>query len=343
MPESLSRLVDLGFVPVSRAPVASQALRVDSRTFRVSTAWPAMGTLVSVTALGASRSRVDDAVGRAFDEMHRLIAIFSRFEHDSALFVLNREGRLDGPPPELAGVVARALRYHRVTRGAFDISVAPLVDLFRGLRARSTPTTPSEAEIREAMALVNARGITASRRELRFASTGMGVTLDGIAKGFIADRMASVLDRSGIADYLIDAGGDLRVSGGNERKEPWSIGVHDPWDATRPADTVRLSAGAIATSGSYEVYFDADRRFHHIVDARTGRSPDHCVSATVMAPTAIAADALATAVFVIAPLESIRFVETLAGCACFVLGADGRRLASRGWPATTHRTDHQEE
>jgi thiamine biosynthesis lipoprotein len=299
-----------------------------------------MGTLVSVTALGSSRARVDDAVGAAFDEMHRLIAIFSRFEYDSALSVLNREGRLAGPPPELAGVVARALQYHKVTRGAFDVSVAPLVDLFRGLRTRPTPSTPSEAELREAMALVNARGIAASRRELRFSMAGMGITLDGIAKGFIADRMAGVLDRSGIADYLIDAGGDLRVSGGNERKEPWSIGVQDPFDDTRPADAVRLSAGAIATSGSYQVYFDADRRFHHIVDARTGRSPNHCVSATVIAPTAMAADALATAVFVMAPRESVAFVETLPGCACFVLGADGRRVASRGWPATAHRSDH---
>lgn len=343
MPGSLSRLVDLGFVPVSRAPVASQALRVDSRTFRVSTAWPAMGTLVSVTALGPSRARVDETVGRAFEEMLRLIGILSRFEPDSAVSVLNAEGRLAGPPPELVRVVDRALRYFDISRGAFDITVAPVVNLFRRLRSGPNPSAPSEAEVRDAMALVGASHLKARRGELRFDRSGMGITLDGIAKGFIVDRMADLLDGAGLTGYLINAGGDIRASGANERGQPWSVGVHDPWDETRPADRVRLSTGAIATSGSYEVYVDADRRFHHIVDPRAGRSPSHCVSTTVIAPTAAAADALATCVFVMAPLKGLKLVDGLAGCSCFILESDGRRLASRGWAATAHHGNDQEE
>jgi thiamine biosynthesis lipoprotein len=343
MSESLSHLVDLGFVPVSRAPVTSQTHQVDSRTFSVRTAWPAMGTLVSLTALGAPRTRVEEAVGRAFEEMHRLIGILSRFEHDSPVSALNADGRLAGPPPELRRVVTRALRYHDVTRGAFDISVAPLVNLFRRLRGASSPTAPAETEVREARSLVDARAVTVSWREIRFGKSGMGITLDGIAKGFIVDRMAGVLSRAGVADFLIDGGGDIRVSGANQRGEPWSVGVHDPRDDNRPADTVRLSAGAVATSGSYQVYFDADRRFHHIVDPGTGRSPIHCASATVVAPTAMAADALATSVFVMAPLEGLRMVESLPGCSCFILGDDGRSLASRDWAAIARRCNDQEE
>lgn len=343
MPESMSRLVDLGFVPVSRAPVASQTLRLDSRSFKANTAWPAMGTLVSVTALGSSRTRVDEAVGRAFEEMHRLISMLSRFLPDSAVSALNAEGRLGGPPPELVRVVDQALRYFAISRGVFDITVAPVIDLFRRLRAGPTPSLPSPSDLRDAMALVGAGGITATRRELRFDKAGMGITLDGIAKGFIVDRMANVLDGAGLTGYLINAGGDIRVSGTNQQGGPWSVGVQDPWDDARPAETVGIASGAIATSGSYEVYFDADRRFHHIVDPRAGRSPNHCTSATVIAPTAMAADALATCVFVMAPLEALRLVEALPGCACFMLESDGRRLASRGWPATTHRSDHQEE
>ncbi len=343
MPESLSRLVDLGFVPVSRAPVASQALRVDSQTFKVSTAWPAMGTLVSVTALGPSRAQLDETVGRAFEEMHRLIGILSRFDPDSPVSVLNAEGRLGGPPPELVRVVTRALRYFEVSEGAFDITVAPLVNLFRRLRGGLNPSPPAEAEVREAMALVGAGGLRAGRKELRFDKAGMGITLDAIAKGFIVDRMAGVLDGARLSGYLINAGGDIRVSGANQGGARWSVGVQDPWDDTRPAETVRLSSGAIATSGSYEVYFDADRRFHHIVDPRAGRSPTHCVSTTVIAPTAMAADALATTVFVMAPLEGLRLVEGLGGCSCFILDSEGRRLASRGWAAKARRDNDQEE
>jgi thiamine biosynthesis lipoprotein len=86
-----------------------------------------MGTLVSVSALGSAQGLLEEAIGRAFGEMDRLIAIFSRFEPASALTALNDTGRLDGPPPELAYVVARGLRYHAMTRGAFDISVEPLL------------------------------------------------------------------------------------------------------------------------------------------------------------------------------------------------------------------------
>jgi thiamine biosynthesis lipoprotein len=286
---------------------------------------------------------VEEAVGRAFEEMHRLIGILSRFEHDSPVSALNADGRLAGPPPELRRVVARALRYHDVTRGAFDISVAPLVNLFRRLRGGLSPCVPSEADFREARSLVDAREVKVSWREIRFGKSGMGITLDGIAKGFIVDRMAGVLDRAGVADFLIDAGGDIRVSGANQRGVPWSVGVRDPWDDTRPADAVRLSAGAVATSGSYEVYVDADPQSHHIVDPGTGRSPNHCVSATVVAPTAMAADALATCVFVMAPLDGLRLVEGMAGCSCFMLESDGRRLASRGWAAHARRYNDQEE
>jgi thiamine biosynthesis lipoprotein len=302
-----------------------------------------MGTLVSVTALGPSRARAEEAVGRAFEEMHRLIGILSRFEHDSPVSALNADGRLAGPPPELRRVVARGLRYHRVTRGAFDISVAPLVNLFRRLRGDGSPSVPSETEIREARSLVDARAVRVSWREIRLGKSGMGITLDGIAKGFIVDRMASVLSRAGVTDFLINAGGDIRVSGANQQGEPWSVGVKDPRDDTRPAGTVGLSAGAVATSGGYEVYFDADRRFHHIVDPGTGRSPTHCVSATVVAPTAMAADALATSVFVMAPSEGLRMVESLPGCSGFILGDDGRWLASRGWAAIARRCNDQEE
>src|SRR5574341_139554 len=343
MPESLSRLLDLGFVPLSLAPVASQSLRVDPKTFKVSIAWPAMGTLVSVTALGGSAARVDEAVGRAFEEMHRLTGILSRFDPDSPVAVLNDEGRLDQPPRELSRLVSRALAFYRVTGGAFDISVAPLVNLLRERLTGLAPALPSEAELREAATLAGAEDVAVSRREIHFGRSGMAITLDGIAKGFIVDRMARTLERHGVTNYLINAGGDIRVAGGNERREPWTVAVRDPRDDTRPAGKVRLSGGAVATSGSYEISFDPERRFHHIVDARTGRSPNHCVSAPVTAHTAMAADALATSVFVMEPREGLALLESLGGCAGLALLSDGSRLESRTWAMGTSTLDPTSE
>lgn len=342
MPE-LSRLLDLGFQRRSVAPVEAEALQVDAKTFQLTTTWPAMGTLVSVSVLGRSRARLEEGVGRSFEEMDRLIGLLSRFEHASAVAALNQAGRLDAPPLELSGLVARALTYYEITGGAFDISVEPLVNLFRERLTGAVPAPPSEVELREAAALVGARDIAVSRRAIRFGKPGMGVTLDGIAKGFIVDAMASTLDRAGVRDYLINAGGDIRTAGVNQGREPWTVAVRDPWDPAGFAGTVRLSGRAVATSGSYEIYFDPDRRFHHIVDARTGRSPGHCASATVIAPTTTAADALATSLIIMAPIEGARLIESMAGCSCLIIAQDGRRFASRGWSGTAPRIRAAEE
>ena len=116
--------------------------------------------------------------------------------------------------------------------------------------------------------------------------------------------------------------------------------VRDPAGNAVLRDAILLDDGAVATSGSYEVFFDAARRFHHLVDPRTGRSPAHCVSVSVRAPTAMAADALATSVFCMPPGAGMELVERLPACACLIIDAAGRRIRSRGW--TSAHPSHQE-
>ncbi len=326
--QDLLRLLALGFERESE-PVATDAVLVERRTFRVTAARPAMGTLVTVTVLVPSRDRGETAIGRAFEEMDRLIAILSRFEGDSALTHLNIDGQLGGPPPDLLHVISRALHFHRVTGGAFDISVAPLLDLFRERAAGPTP--PSDTELRDALDRVGAQRIDARRRQIRFGQEGMRVTVDGIAKGYIADRMARVLEDHRVRRYLIDAGGDIRVSGRKEGRRPWTVGVRDPWDEDRTPDRLELTRGAVATSGSYERYFDPDRRHHHLVEAVEGRSPAATASVTAVAPTAMAADALATSLFIMDPDRALAFADALRGCECLIIDRSGQVLRSRGW------------
>ncbi|HXF95704.1 MAG TPA: FAD:protein FMN transferase, partial [Gemmatimonadales bacterium] len=309
----------------------TEVRRPDRRTVLLTTGRAAMGTLVSVSALGPGRDRLEDAVGRAFQEMDRLIAVFSRFAADSALTVLNDAGRLSGPPRELAFVLERALGYHETTGGAFDVTVAPLVDLFRNRLRDVRPAPPAEAEIRAARALVGVGRVRISRREIRFQRSGMAITLDGIAKGYIVDAMATVLARAGVRDFLINAGGDIRTAGRGAGGRPWTVGVRDPDGSGALPDVLHVTDAAVATSGGYEIWFDPERRFHHIVDAGTGRSPRHNAAASVLAPTAMAADALATAVFVLPPARGLALVDSLAGCACLIIGADGRQWRSAGW------------
>lgn len=329
--QALSRLLELGFERSPQPAPATDVVRVDRRTVRVTAARPAMGTLVTITTLSRSRERAEGAIGRAFEEMHRLIGILSRFEVDSALSVLNGAGRLAAPPPELLEVLDRALGYHRATRGVFDISVWPVLELFGVRLGGAAPAPPTDSEVAEALTRVGADQVSASRREVRFGRDGMAVTVDGIAKGYIVDRMARVLERRRVRRYLIDAGGDIRASGRKEGGRPWSVGVRDPWRAGELPDRIALARGAVATSGSYERYFDPERRYHHIVEPGAGRSPVESASVTVVAPDAMAADALATTLFVLSPPDALAFLDTQPGCECLIIDRHGHTHRSRGW------------
>lgn len=329
--QKLAALADLGLDRVDVAPVTTETLAVEGKRWKAIMSRPAMGTLVTISTISGSRERAELAVGHAFDEMDRLIGLFSRFERDSAVSYLNETGTLDAAPPEVTRVVGTALEYHEVSAGAFDITVAPLLELFRERFARPTPIAPCDAEIRDTLARVGNQHVRVTQRRIRFLREGVTVTLDGIAKGFIVDEVAGVLARHGVKRYLVNAGGDIRSRGSKEGGRPWTVAVRNPLGGDAFSDTIHLTGGAVATSGSYEIHFDDDMTFHHIVDAHTGRSPLHAASVSVVAPTAMAADALATSVFVLGPSPGMAFVDGLRGCACLVIDRDGRSWASKRW------------
>jgi thiamine biosynthesis lipoprotein len=287
-----------------------------------------LGTRVSAVAVVRSAAQGEAAIAAAFDEMDRLAAIFSRHDPGSSLSALNHDGRLAGPPAELAAVIGRALAVHAMTGGAFDVTVKPVLDL---LAASGPGAPPSVAELADAAALVGGRFLRLTRHGVGFDRSGMGVTLDGIAKGYITDRMAAILAAAGVRRYLIDAGGDLRVRGRNAHDRPWVIGVRDPAREAGCLDVIALSQGAVATSGDYERYFAGDPTFHHIVRPETGRSPREVASASVVAPEGLLADALATAVMVLGTQPGLALIEGLPHCAAMVLDARGVRHRSRQW------------
>jgi len=339
-PRGLDSLLDLGFVRADSPPPAPVEFQLGPGGRKLIVGRPAMGTVVRVTAMTPSRDRAEEAVGRAFEELDRLVAIFSRYDAVSALSQLNAAGHLHAAPPELVAVMSRALRYHRLTGGGFDVSVAPLVDLFA---SRSDGTPIARSELADARALVDARNIRVGRRRIGFRREGMRVTLDGIAKGFIVDAFARILEHHRIRDYLVDAGGDIRVSGTKEDQQPWRVAVQDPAKAGRFPDTIELRGGAVATSGGYERHYDRGQERHHIVDAATGRSPVHSASVSVVAPTAMAADALATSIFLMAPQEGVAFVDALRGCECLIVDRCGGQFRSRGWRSAAAAHDAKAE
>jgi FAD:protein FMN transferase len=135
---------------------------------------------------------------------------------------------------------------------------------------------------------------------------------------------------AGAERVMVDAGGDIGSGGAAVGDDPWTIAIEDPHQPGRSVGRVRLAGQAIATSGDYMQAFTQDRRHHHILDPRTGRSPEHTSSVTVTAATAMDADALSTALLVLGPEEGLALLERVPGAEGVVVTKDGRRFASQG-------------
>jgi thiamine biosynthesis lipoprotein len=326
--DSLTRLRSLGFQEVTAPALVFAQVPLARDCTQVIGTRPALGTRVSVSAISSSAERNEVSIAGAFAELDRLAGIFSRYESDSALSVLNDAGHLAAPPPELVRVFERALYVHALSRGAFDVTVKPVMDL---LAARFPAAAPSASELRDAAARVGACHLAVKRRIIRFQRPGMGATLDGIAKGYIVDRMADLLTCHGIHQFLIDAGGDIRVNGLKQPGRPWTVAVRDPaTDGVLP-QAIALRGGAVATSGGYERFYDPGRRFHHLIDPSSGCSPAGTWSVSVIAPNALAADALATTVYVLGPDAGLSLLEQLPDCAGMIVTEGGAQRHSRRW------------
>jgi len=284
-----------------------------------------------MTLIHDSRDKAEEVMGNAFDEIDRLTGLMNRFDDRTAVAQLNREGYLEDIPQEVAEVVARALYHHRLSQGTFDISVKPIVDLFKEKMGEGKKVLPTEKELKQALELVDSNKIELKERAIYFKKPGMEITLDGIAKGYIVDRVSAMIAGHNIKNHLINAGGDIRTMGARADKKPWTVAIQDPLKRRNYPDIIHMNNGAIATSGNYEIYFDREKMFHHIVDPRTGLSPELSTSVSVIAPTTMDADALATGVFVMNPVKGAGFINSLPQCESLVVAKDGTQLKSRGW------------
>ncbi len=328
----LSGLLGLGVATTTLLPLdQAEAVFFGNKEYKVSRTKLAMGTYVSMTAIHSSRDQAENAIGLAFDEIERLSRVLSRYDSNSPVSDLNGNGILKGAPREVVEMVARSIDYNRQTSGAFDITVQPLVDLYKnGFKAGQKP---ADSEVELILQQVGAENLRLEGSNIRFLKKGMGITLDGIAKGYIVDRASELLSNQGIANHLINGGGDIRTSGLAANGKPWTVAIQDPAKQKQYPALIKMTSGAIATSGNYEVFYDREKVFHHIVDGRTGLSPEISASVTVKAGSVMDADALSTSVFVMQPTAGIRFINGQPGCECLVVGNNGLVARSNGWKA----------
>lgn len=286
-----------------------------------------MDTWVSITIYDTDERHAKSAIDAAFSLMEEVVHIASVHDPDAEASRLNVEGTSTAPSPELFELLAASKRITDISGGVFDVTIAPLLALWEydpDAQTQFWELTPEDqqAAIDEAMNLVGTDRISLIEdpEPSIVLSPGTQITLGGIAKGYIVDQGILALQSEGIEHALIDAGGDIAVIGGKPGGGKWEIALLNPEDDDEAVARFALEEGAIATSGNYRRFFDPDAQVGHIMDPRTGYSAQASSSATVIAPTCMEADALATAVFILGPTDGIELVDGLTAVEAMVLG-----------------------
>ncbi len=260
------------------------------------------GTTLWLRAAHADAGRVELALERAVKRIRAIEAQMNLFDEGSALRRLNRSGRLERPDAQLLQVLRLSARIASDSGGAFDVTMQPLWTLWEGAQRESR--LPSARELARATARVNWRAVDASPQRVLLPQ-GFALSLNGIAQGHAADVVRAELQALGIRNAMLDTG-ETAVLGQAPEGAPWRFGVEDVRNGTGgAAPVITVPDGyAAATSSDAHTSFSADRRHHHILDPRTGDSPTHWSSVTVVARSAALADGL-TKVFFMLPKERV--------------------------------------
>jgi len=277
--------------------------------YRVSGILSTMGTLIRVSIIHSDPVEAQEAVRVAFKEILRVNGLMSPYLEESEPSQLNRKGHYQ-VTGDTKYVIERAILFSKLTEGAFDITCLPLLKVWQKNQQ------PSWEQVERALELVDYRKLRLDDHTAKLERKGMGITLSGIAKGYAADKAVQVLRERNIRHALVNAGGDIRVMGGKSDSLPWRIGLYNPLNRRRLPLTIYLREGAIATSGLYS------RGSRDILDARTGQLAREVLSSTVIARTALEADALATSVFILGTRGGLELAGQ-AGAEALLIGASG--------------------
>lgn len=275
-----------------------------------------MGTIVSISAVHSSKNLADEGIAKAFARMAELEKVFSRHDSSSLLGILNAQGSLQDIHPALRSLLEESLLLYKNSHGAFDISVAPLVDLLESGRA-------TDKELAEARALADISSLQIDKTAIRLNKSGMALTLDGIAKGAIIDEASKAMREAGLENFILNAGGDIYAAGAKEPGKSWKIAIESPEKDGKYPAVISLTDRAVATSGGYE-------RPGHLINPKNGNEALTYRSVSVSAPSVKEADALATALSSM-PLQSAKaFVAARPGCSALFIDTKGK-LHSSNW------------
>ena len=288
-----------------------------------------MGTYVNIIIYADKDSNSQKILDSGFAKIDQLSKIASNYDKESSVTKLNNDGFIKNAPGELVEIIKLSKDYNKTTMGAFDITVDPILTLWaEGLWKESKEV--QQEKILEALNLVGSDKISINGSNIKFEKEGMSVTLGGIAKGYIVDKVIETLKSQGIKNALVNAGGDIATLGAKPDGELWNVSLENPDNTSEKIVEFALAGKSIATSGNYYRYFDPKKEAAHIIDPRTGYTADKCISATIIAENATIADILATSVFVLGPKDGISLVDSLDNVEAFIIDSERNIFKSKG-------------
>src|SRR6478609_6073434 len=339
----LGRIVTIAAVVAQLPPPATPG---GAGPHVVARKYGAMGTDITLTAWTDNEHAAERAFAAGYDEIRRIEILMTDWERpnepESDVVRINKAAGKEAVKvsAETLEVIQKSLEMSRRSHGAFDITFAAMKGLWKFDEDLEKKIPPAD-EIARRRKLINWRDVVvdAKARTVKLKRAGMRLGLGGIAKGYAVDRCAAVLRGEGLRDFMVQAGGDLFVSG-SKGPVNWMVGVRDPRGG--PRDIIArmpIKDHAFSTAGDYERSFIVGgRRYHHIIDPKTGYPATASREVTIFAPTAFLADALDDAVFILGPKKGLALVGSYPDCSTLIVDAKNQVWMSKSLEGKLQRT-----
>ncbi|EYF02310.1 FAD:protein FMN transferase [Chondromyces apiculatus] len=300
-------------------------------------------TLATYTTAEMDEHALRPPLEKAVKELRRLESLMTTWRDDSEISQVNQRAGKSAVEvsPESLEVIQKSLWISRLSRGVFDITFEAMHGLWK-FDEDLDDNIPSKPDVDRARKLIDYRQIQVdpAKRTVKLGKPGMRMNLGGIAKGYAVDAAARVLRAEGLKAFFIQAGGDLYVSGKKPDGSRFRVGVRDPRgkNANDFFAMIEVENHAFSTAGDYERSFLKDgKRYHHIIDPRTGFPATASRSVTIWAADALTADAIDDAVFILGPEEGLKLVESIDDCGAVIVDADNKVWISRRLEDKVHK------
>ena len=284
-----------------------------------------MDTYCTITVVSPSKEGAKKAIGAGFAEIQKLDRFLNNFEAESEISSVSRGA---GIKPvhvsmETMDLMQKTIGISKITNGAFDPTIAPVLKLWKFSGRPADPSMPGSDALKRALKLVDHRKIKINPESstVYLEDKDMEIDLGGIAKGYAADKAIEAIKAEGIKAALVAIAGDIRGYGLNTAGNAWKVGIQDPRpenpDSERPWEdvfaSIHLNDSAISTAGDYQRFFIKDgKRYHHIIDPVTGFPSDSgLISVSVIAPEGYMADGIDTAILILGAEKGMKLLESM--------------------------------